>query len=91
MARGARPGCPRDQRSRSQLPALKRRGGIVELISGAGGQDLYQSDQHDTRLVWDEDDEFGALRLDLRPGVARFRFVALPGRTLHSGRVRCRR
>jgi hypothetical protein len=70
---------------------FKRRDGIVELISGAGGQDLYQSDQHDRRLVWDEDDEFGALRLDLRPGVARFRFVALPGRTLHSGRVRCRK
>jgi predicted phosphodiesterase len=70
---------------------LKRRDGIVELISGAGGQGLYQSNQNDPRLVWDEDDEFGALRLDLRRGVARFRFVALPGRTIHKGSVRCRR
>lgn len=69
---------------------FKRRGGIVELISGAGGHDLYQSDQHDKRLVWDEDDEYGALRLDLRPGAARFRFVAVSGRTLHKGSVRCR-
>lgn len=70
---------------------FKRRDGIVELISGAGGHDLYQSNQNDPRLVWDEDDEFGALRLDLRPRVARFRFVTLPGRTVHQGRVRCRR
>ena len=64
---------------------FKRRDGIVQLISGAGGHDLYSSDENDPRLVWDEDDEFGALRLDLRKGVARFRFVALPGRTLHKG------
>ncbi len=47
-----------------------------------GGHDLYPSDEHDPRLVWDDDDEFGALQLDLRPGVARFRFVAEPDRTL---------
>jgi acid phosphatase type 7 len=70
---------------------FKRRDGIVQLISGAGGHARYESDGNDPRLVWDEDDEFGALRLDLRKGVARFRFVALPGRTLHSGSVRCRR
>lgn len=70
---------------------FKRRDGIVELISGAGGQGLYQSNQNDPRLVWDEDDEFGALRLDLRRGVARFRFVALPGRTIHKGSVRCKK
>jgi hypothetical protein len=69
---------------------FKRRDGIVQLISGAGGHGLYSSDQHDPRLVWDEDDEFGALRLNLRRGSARFSFVTLPGRTLHSGSVRCR-
>jgi hypothetical protein len=69
---------------------LKRHDGIVQLVSGAGGQELYPSNQHDRRLVWDEDDEYGALRLRLRPGVARFRFVAMSGRTLHSGSVRCR-
>jgi hypothetical protein len=69
---------------------FKRRAGIVQLISGAGGHGLYESDERDPRLVWDEDDEYGAVRLDLRPGVARFRFVAAPGRTLHKGSVRCR-
>ena len=70
---------------------FKRRDGIVELISGAAGHDLYSSDENDPRLVWDEDDEYGAVRLNLRRGVARFRFVSAEGRTLHSGTVRCRR
>jgi Calcineurin-like phosphoesterase len=69
---------------------FKPRDGIVQLISGAGGHARYESDGNDRRLVWDEDDEFGALRLDLRKGVARFRFVALPRRTLHKGTARCR-
>ncbi len=69
---------------------FKRRDGIVELVSGAGGHDLYSSNENDPRLVWDEDDEFGALRLDLRRGLARFRFVDDAGKTLHRGRVRCR-
>ena len=70
---------------------FKPRDGIVELVSGAGGDGRYSSDQNDPRLVWDEDDEFGALRLDLRPGLARFRFVAVDQGTIHSGRVRCNR
>jgi serine protease len=69
---------------------FKRTEGIVELISGAGGHQRYESNGKDPRLVWDEDDEFGALRLDLRRGLARFRFVNDRGKTLHSGRVRCR-
>lgn len=69
---------------------FQRRDGIVELISGAGGHSLYQSDENDPRLAWDEDDEFGALRLDLRRGLARFRFVDDAGKTLHRGRVPCR-
>jgi predicted phosphodiesterase len=72
------------------LQHFKREDGIVELISGAGGNSLYPSDENDPRLVWDEDDEFGAVRLDLRPGLARFRFVALDKGTIHRGKVRCR-
>ena len=70
---------------------FKRRDGIVQLIAGAGGHGFYSSDENDPRLVWDEDDEYGAVRIDLRPRVARFRFVTPPGRTLHRGKVRCRR
>ena len=54
---------------------FKRTEGIVQLISGAGGHERYSSNENDPRLVWDEDDEAGALRLDLRRGLARFRFV----------------
>jgi hypothetical protein len=70
---------------------FKRRDGIVQLISGAGGHGFYSSNENDPRLVWDEDDQYGAVRIDLRPRVARFRFVTPPGRTLHRGQVRCRR
>ena len=64
--------------------------GMVQLISGAGGDGHYSSNENDPRLVWDEDDEYGALRLDLRRGLARFRFVNADGKTLHRGRMRCR-
>jgi predicted phosphodiesterase len=73
------------------LQHFKPRDGIVELISGAGGNDHYSSNERDPRLAWDEDDQFGALRLDLRPGLARFRFVATDKGTIHRGRVRCHR
>jgi len=73
------------------MQRFKPRNGLVQFISGAGGHNRYESDENDPRLAWDEDDEYGALRLDLRPGVARYRFVALPGRTLDSGTIRCRR
>ncbi len=69
---------------------FKRTEGIVQLVSGAGGHALYSSNQNDPRLVWDEDDEAGAVRLELRRGLARFSFVNGAGRTLHHGKVRCR-
>jgi hypothetical protein len=69
---------------------FKPQGGLVQLVSGAGGRHLYSSNENDSRLVWDEDDEFGALRLDLRRGLVRFRFVKDDGTTLHRGRARCR-
>ena len=72
------------------MQRFKPRDGLVQLVSGAGGDGLYESNENDPRLVWDEDDEYGALQLQLQPGLARFRFVALGGRILHSGQVRCR-
>ncbi|HZO60798.1 MAG TPA: metallophosphoesterase [Solirubrobacterales bacterium] len=72
------------------LQHFKRSEGLVQLVSGAGGHEFYSSNQDDPRLAWDEDDEAGAVRLDLRRGLARFRFVNEDGRTLHRGRVRCR-
>jgi acid phosphatase type 7 len=63
--------------------------GIVQFVSGAGGAKLY-SLRSDDRLSFGDDDTHGALRLDLRPGVARYAFVAADGETLDSGTVRCR-
>jgi hypothetical protein len=63
--------------------------GIVEFVSGAGGNERY-SLRSDPRLAFGNDSEFGALRLDLRPGVARYAFVTAAGRVLDSGAVRCR-
>lgn len=65
--------------------------GLVQFVSGAGGRELYEVDRSDPRLAFGEGDEYGALRLDLRPGSARYRFVTPDGRTLDSGTIRCRR
>jgi hypothetical protein len=72
------------------LQHFKRTEGMVQLVAGAGGHGFYPSNENDPRLVWDEDDEAGAVRLELRRGLARFSFVNEDGRTLHRGRVRCR-
>jgi hypothetical protein len=66
------------------------RGGIVELVSGAGGESLYHVDPDYPGLAFGNDGTFGALRLELQPGLARFAFVARSGRVLDSGTVRCR-
>jgi hypothetical protein len=72
------------------MQRFKRRDGLVQFVSGAGGRELYEVDRSDPRLAFGEGDEYGALRLDLRPGSARYRFVAVDGRTLDSGMIRCR-
>jgi hypothetical protein len=73
------------------MQRLKPIDGITELVSGAGGKDLYEIDRSDGRLAFANDTQHGALRLELEPGRARFAFVSAGGRTLDSGAVRCRR
>jgi hypothetical protein len=63
--------------------------GITELVSGAGGHDLYSVDSRHG-LAFGDDSHFGALRLSLSRGFARYRFVAASGRTLDRGSTRCR-
>jgi predicted phosphodiesterase len=71
------------------MQRFEPRHGITELVSGAGGHSLYPV--HRRRdLAFANDSAFGALRLRLSPGLARFRFVSVAGRTLDSGKVRCR-
>jgi len=66
------------------------RDGITELVSGAGGADLYAVDKQYKGLAFGNDDEFGALRLELSPGAATYRFVTSQGGTIDSGKVACK-
>jgi hypothetical protein len=63
--------------------------GTTELVSGAGGHGLYGL-HPDPQRVFGNDRTYGALRIDLRPGHARLRFVAADGRVLDSSAVTCR-
>ena len=73
------------------MQRFRPRDGLVQFVSGAGGRELYEVDRSDPRLAFGEGDEYGALRLDLRSGSARYRFVTPDGRTLDSGTIPCRR
>ena len=64
--------------------------GITELVSGAGGHGLYGLDPLYPGLAFGNDSSFGALRLELTRGLAKYRFVSTDGRTLDSGSTRCR-
>jgi hypothetical protein len=66
------------------------RGGLTELVAGGGGRGLYEIEAKDeAKLAYGNDTDFAALRLRLERGAAEFRFVAVDGRTLDSGKVRC--
>jgi len=62
--------------------------GTTELVSGGGGHGHYSLHAHD-RLAFGDDTHFGALRLKLSPGLARYRFVATDGTVLDRGTVHC--
>ena len=64
--------------------------GIVQFVSGAGGRHLHPVDEDDDRLEFSDDERFGALRLELRRGVASYAFVADDGDVLDEGELRCR-
>jgi hypothetical protein len=69
---------------------MRAQDGIVELIAGAGGRRLYDVDESYGRLAFSNDTDFVALRLDLSPRRARWRFVTVGGTVLDSGKLRCR-
>lgn len=68
----------------------RARDGIVEFISGAGGRRLYPIERRPRRLAFADARHYGALRLSLAPGEARWRFVSARGKRLDSGTLRCR-
>jgi acid phosphatase type 7 len=72
------------------MQRLRRRDGITLFISGAGGRHRHNVDENDPKLAFGDDDHFGALRLLLSEGRAKWRFVSARGRVLDSGSLSCR-
>lgn len=62
--------------------------GMTQFVSGAGGNHNYELAE-DPRLGFGNDTDYGALRLDLRPGVAEHAFVTDEGDVLDRGTLRC--
>lgn len=69
---------------------FRPRGGITQFVVGTGGRDSYAVNKSDPRLAFATDDDFGALRMGLGTGFARFEFVALDGRRLDASSIGCR-
>jgi len=65
-------------------------GGLIQVVSGAGGASLYPVDP-DARLAAAVDDRFGAVRIVLRSRIARLQFVAVGGAVLDEKKLRCKR
>lgn len=63
--------------------------GLRQFVVGSGGKNLTGL-RSVNRSVYRQDDVFGALRLKLRPGGYKFRFVNIRGVTMDKGRGRCR-
>jgi len=73
------------------LQRLRPIDGIVQFVSGAGGRGLYGVDEDDRRLAFGDDQRFGGLRLELRPGEATYTFVDEAGGAVDRGELRCER
>ena len=65
------------------MQRLRPRDGIVQLVAGSGGRELYPL-HPDERLEFGRDGRVGALRMVLEPGRARLAFRRLDGRQLDS-------
>jgi hypothetical protein len=71
------------------MQRFKPRHGITEFVSGAGGHQPYGLYKR-RDIAFSDSKRFGALRLQLARGVARYRFVSTNGTTLDSGKVGCK-
>jgi hypothetical protein len=65
--------------------------GIIQLVEGAGGAELYPFTKSDPRRVFGDDKHHGGLRLVLQRGRAAATFVAQNGRKLDRSVVSCTR
>jgi hypothetical protein len=64
-------------------------GGTTQYVIGAGGRKRYDVDEHDPRLAFSRDSTDGALRLRLKPRIARLSIVAANGHVIDRSTVRC--
>lgn len=71
------------------MQRLRPRDGIVQFISGAGGRHLHNVNEDARRLAFGDDRHFGALRLRLSTGKAKWRFVSARGHVLDKGKLFC--
>jgi calcineurin-like phosphoesterase family protein len=71
------------------LIRYRRRAGLTEYVSGAGGSVRYAL-RPDSRLAFGRSDRTGALRMVLTPGEARIEFRAASGAVLDRSRASCR-
>lgn len=72
------------------MQRLRRHDGLTQYVSGAGGRARYPLDRSDRRLAFGRADRFGALRIELRDGVAKLEFRSATGAVLDTSEVRCR-
>jgi acid phosphatase type 7 len=70
------------------MQRFRARDGITEFVSGAGGAGHYPVRPR-ADLAFRNDRSYGALRLELSPGRARYAFITASGETLDSGSVSC--
>ena len=72
------------------MQRLRRRDGLTQYVSGAGGRERYPLDPLDRRVAFGRSDRFGALRIELRAGAAKLEFRSATGAVLDRSEVRCR-
>lgn len=62
--------------------------GITQIIAGAGGHELYPVDEN-PRLAASNDEDYGAVRLELSQGEASYEYLDAEESVLDEGTVRC--
>ncbi len=72
------------------MQRLRRRDGLTQYVSGAGGRGRYPLNRRDPRLAFGRADRFGALRIELRADRAKLEFRSATGAVLDKSEVRCR-
>ncbi len=72
------------------MQRFKRRDGMTQYVSGAGGRERYRVNQRDSRLAFGRANRFGALRIELDGATARLEFRSATGALLDRSTVRCR-